>query len=124
MGHIGVRIGQEAIEYFVKQRLGMSALRQGDHEFLCASQRRYLSYTQQIIQDAGFRTNGLFLKTITLHTCPKVGRGGVCCPWFTIEENGRLVFDWSSRNRMEEMRDTDGFREFPKINLLLTGDIR
>ena len=32
-------------------------------------------------------------KQIIIHTCPHVDKDGGCDPWFTIEENGRYVYN-------------------------------
>ncbi len=30
---------------------------------------------------------------IVLRSCPAVNSDWTCCPWFTVEENGEVVFD-------------------------------
>jgi hypothetical protein len=57
------------------------------------SQRRYVRYAQTVVEEGGYRAPTLRLRGLVLRTCPHVDDDGGCNPWFTVEENGAVVYD-------------------------------
>ena len=112
----------DAMQVFSRARLGPKAKVEDALE--TPSQRRYVHYMQEIVRENGYRTNRLMLKHITMHTCPRMDSDGGCDPWFMIEENGQLVFDWSEHHEIENMDKNKRIWEARDINLALSGDIR
>ena len=113
---------RDAIQVFAAARLGSKAKVEDAVE--TPSQRRYVHYMQEIVRAHGYRTNRLLLKHIAIHTCPGMDSDGGCDPWFLIEENGQLIFDWSEKHEIENMDKNCRIWEARDINLALSGDIR
>jgi len=48
---------------------------------------RYVHYMQEVVENGGYYTTRLQLKTLSVHTCPQLVKGRGCNLWFTVEEN-------------------------------------
>ena len=114
----------DALHYFFSRRLGEGSEINPD-EYIGPSQRRYLHYTQVAINNRGFRPGtSLFIKSIRIVSCPaRLNVSGVA-PWFSVEEQGSVVFESCEGRMVQFMPHEQEVMSFENIDLNVAGDVR
>jgi PTEN homologous phosphatase len=115
----------QALEWFAAVRTGERArAAQGVSQ---PSQRRYVGYAERAIAAGGYHVPSVVLRRIVVRAPPRRDSRGELWLWFTVEENGRTVFDL----RVDKVdclaapsANPDGAELSFDVGVTLQGDVR
>ena len=88
---------QDALAWFCLRRLGRE---QDEAMEYTPSQKRYMEYFREVVDQGGYELPALTLDSIVMYTTPKLKSSGRCSPWFIIRQGQKEVFDYSKYHKV------------------------